>query len=193
MLAGVERSVPDTSEWARERNYTNEAGALEGFRFLRNITGFWLLERCRSGWGEIGVEELLAHADSVEGEVPLVDVDHDSLRAPDDMLAAYTTLAQLPYDAAPGLVTRSIVESIAVRTAQVLTELGEKADFDDVILFGGAARISLLVRRLEQLTGVPVRVGSAEAAALGNAIVQGVAIDAFGSLAEGQTRIAISA
>ena len=81
------------------------------------------------------------------------------------MLAAYTTLAQLPYDAAPGLVTRSIVESIAVRTAQVLTELGEKADSDDVILFGGAARISLLVRRLEQLTGVPVRVGSAEAAA----------------------------
>ena len=192
MLAGAERSEPDTSEWARERNYTNEAGALEGFRFLRNITGFWLLERCRSGWGEIGVEELLAHADSVEGEMPLVDVDHDSLRAPDDMLAAYTTLAQLPYDAAPGLVTRSIVESIAVRTAQVLTELGETADFDDLILFGGAARISLLIRRLEQLTGVPVRVGSAEAAALGNAIVQGVAIDAFGSLAEGQTRIAIS-
>ena len=75
----------------------------------------------------------------------------------------------------------------------MLTELGEKADSDDVILFGGAARLSLLVRRLEQLTGVPVRVGSAEAAALGNAIVQGVAIDAFGSLAEGQTRIAISA
>ena len=57
--------------------------------------------------------------------MPLVDVDHDSLRAPDDMLAAYTTLAKLPYDAAPGLVTRSIVESIAVRTAQVLTEFGE--------------------------------------------------------------------
>ena len=193
MLAGVERSAPDTSAWARERNYTNETGALRGFRFLRNITGFWVLERCRSAWGELGVEELLARAEAIEGDVPLVDVDDESLRAPDDMLAAYTTLAQLPREAAPGLVTRSIVESIAARTAQVLTELGEKADFDDVILFGGAARISLLVRKVEQLTGIPVRVGSAEAAALGNAIVQGVAIGLFGSLAEGQARIAISA
>ncbi|MEZ5226356.1 MAG: FGGY family carbohydrate kinase [Acidimicrobiales bacterium] len=28
MLAGVERAEPDTSEWARERNFTNEAAAL---------------------------------------------------------------------------------------------------------------------------------------------------------------------
>jgi rhamnulokinase len=193
MLAGIERSAADTSAWARARNYTNEAGALEGFRFLRNITGFWLLERCRSSWGDVGVEELLALAAGVEGDVPLVDVDDDNLRAPDDMLAAYTTMAQLPYDAAPGVVTRSIMESIAVRTAEVLIELRGKADFDDVILFGGAARISLLVRRLEELTGNPVRVGSAEAAALGNAIVQGVALGVFGSLTEGQTRIAVNA
>jgi rhamnulokinase len=190
MLAGIERPQPDTSAWARERNYTNEPAALGGVRFLRNITGFWLLEQCRPRWGSIHLTGLLAAAERVESRVPVVDVDHPTLRAPDDMLAAYTTLAGLPRDASPGLVTRSIIESIAVRTAEVVIELCHVADFDEVILFGGAARIPLLIRRLADRTGMPVRLGSAEAAALGNAIVQGVAVGAFESLAEGQARVA---
>jgi len=191
MLAGVELPGPDTSAWARERNYTNEAGALAGFRFLRNITGFWLLEQCRPHWGTPDVADLFAAAERVEADVPVVDVDHPSLRAPDDMLLAYTTLAGLSRDAAPGLLTRSIVESIATRTSQVVIELAGVAEFDDVILFGGAARIPLLVRRLAELTHLPVRLGSAEAAALGNAIVQGVAVGALSSLTEGQAKVAV--
>jgi rhamnulokinase len=189
MLGGIERSAADTSEWARERNFTNEAGALGGIRFLRNVTGFWLLEQCRLQWPDSALEGLLAAAARHGGAVPLVDVDHDDLRAPTDMLAAYTALAGLPRAADPGLVTRSIIESIAHRTAEVVAQLGEVAAFDDVVLFGGAARMALLVDRLAVLTGRPVRVGSAEAAAVGNAIVQGIAIGAITTLDEGRARI----
>lgn len=204
MLAGIERPEPDTSPWAQERNFTNEAGALGGFRFLRNVTGFWLLEQCRAQWGDASIEALIGAAEGGAAEggaagadgrrasasVPIVDVDHDDLRAPDDMLGAYTALAGLPRTARPGLVTRSIVESIAARTAQVIAQLADVASFDDVVLFGGAARIPLLVRRLAELTGRPVRVGEAEATALGNAITQGVAIGAYTSLADGRAHIA---
>jgi rhamnulokinase len=62
--------------------------------------------------------------------------------------------------------------------------------FDDIVLFGGAARMELLVRRLADLTGTSVRIGSAEAAALANAIVQGIAIGSFASLTEGRAKIA---
>jgi hypothetical protein len=41
-----------------------------------------------------------------------------------------------------------------------------------------------------ELTGLPMRIGPAEAAALGNAIVQGVAIGTFAALEEGRARIA---
>jgi sugar (pentulose or hexulose) kinase len=116
-------------------------------------------------------------------------VDHDELRSPDDMLGAYTSLAGLPRDAPPGLVTRSIVESIASRVAEVVGQLGEVAPFDDLVLFGGAARMPLLVHRLAELSGRRARVGSAETAALGNAIVQGVAIGALASIDEGRQRI----
>jgi len=189
MLTGVERNGPDTSEWARTRNFTNEAGALGGIRFLRNVTGFWLLEQCRPRWGDPGIGALVAGAEKVGVDVPVVDVDDESLRAPDDMLAAYTTLAGLAVDAEPAVVTRSIVESIATRTARVVDELAEVAAFDDIVLFGGAARMDLLVDRLADLTGHNVRVGSAEAAALGNAIVQGVAIGTYESLDDGRARI----
>jgi rhamnulokinase len=191
MLAGVERSTADTSEWARSRNFTNEAGALDGFRFLRNVTGFWLLEQCRIQWDHEPIETLIAAAESVDDddELPVVDVDHDDLRAPDDMLTAYTSLAGLPHNADPGLVTRSIIESVAVRSADVVSQLGDVATFDDIVLFGGAARMKLLGKRLAGLTGLSVATGSAEAAALGNAIVQGVAIGRYASIDEANNQM----
>lgn len=189
MLVGVERPTPDTSDWARTRNYTNEAGALGGIRFLRNVTGFWLLEQCRASWETHTIEALVERAEHGNVAVPTVDVDHPRLRAPDDMLREYTTLAGLTVDADPGLVARSIIESIAARAAAVIDELAEANTFDDVVLFGGAARMHLLVERLNERTGRDVRVGSAEAAAIGNAIVQGVAIGIFDSLADGRAKI----
>ncbi len=81
MLVGVERTLPETSAWAREQNFTNEAGALGGFRFLRNVTGFWLLEQCRPAWGEPPIDDLVAAAEAVTTPVPVVDVDDGRLRA----------------------------------------------------------------------------------------------------------------
>jgi rhamnulokinase len=192
MLVGVERPEPDTSDWAREHNFANEAAVLGGTRFLRNVTGFWLLEQCRQLWKELTIEQLLARAVAFGVDVPVVDVDDECLRAPDNMLAEYTRLASLAPDADPGLVTRSIVESIAIRAAEVIGQLATANSFEDVVLFGGAARIELLVRRLTELSGLLVRVGSAEAAALGNAIVQGVAIGTFASLDDGRARIGVT-
>ena len=36
-----------------------------GVRFLKNVTGFWLLEQCRAAWGNPTVEELVAAAAGV--------------------------------------------------------------------------------------------------------------------------------
>lgn len=189
MLTGIERPLPDTSDWARERNFTNEAGALGGVRFLRNVTGFWLLEQCRTAWGGMAIESLIDRAARVDVAAPIVDVDDPLLRAPDDMLGEYTALAGLPRGADPALVTRSIIESVAARVADVLAELDHAHAYEDVVVFGGAARIDLLVRRLVGRTGRQIRVGSAEAAALGNAIVQGLAIGAYRSVDEGRARL----
>ena len=190
MLVGVERFAADTSKWAQERNFTNEARVLVGFRFLRNVTGFWLLEQCRLQWGYEPIETLVAAAErEKQCSVPIVDVDHVALRAPEDMLTAYTSLAGLQRDANPGVVTRSIIESVARRTSEVISQLQEVETFDNLVLSGGAARIELLAQRLRELTGLTVGVGSPEAAVLGNAIVQGIAIGKFASIEEGSIQL----
>jgi rhamnulokinase len=73
VLVGAERPAADTSERARDANFSNEAGALGGVRFLKNVTGFWLLEQCRAAWGNPTVEELVAAAAGVPGPVRVVD------------------------------------------------------------------------------------------------------------------------
>ena len=67
VLVGAERPAADTSEKAREANFSNEAGALGGVRFLKNVAGFWLLEQCRAAWGTPTVEELAAAAAASAG------------------------------------------------------------------------------------------------------------------------------
>ena len=52
--------------------------------------------------------------------------------------------------------------------------------------------MALLRQRLSETTGLLVRTGSAEAAALGNAIVQGIAIGEFETVDEGRSKISIS-
>ena len=68
-IAGCERLLPDTSETARAAGFSNEQSALGGVRFLRNVTGWWLVEQCRRAWGG-DVEGLLAAAARRRGRGP---------------------------------------------------------------------------------------------------------------------------
>jgi rhamnulokinase len=187
MLVGAERAAPDTSAWAYDRNFANEAGVFGGVRFQRNVTGLWILEQCRPHWDANDVGALVAAAAALDPDahnppIPVVDVDDECLRAPGDMLGAYAELAGISRSSDAALVVRSIVESIAWKTASVVRELDDVVDVDDVVLFGGGARIALLRERLAAHCGRLVRVGSPEATALGNAMTQGVALGIFEDL-----------
>ena len=66
VLVGIERSEADTSAAARSANFSNEAGAFGGVRFLKNVIGFWILDQCRSGWGDPPIESLFDEASLVD-------------------------------------------------------------------------------------------------------------------------------
>ena len=173
MLVGREQPSPELGDWARLANFTNEAGALGGVRFLKNLAGSWLIESCRPAWGDPPVDELLAAAAAVDNDGVIVDVTDPRFLHPDDMLAEVTRAAGLPRDAPPPVVVRSIVESTVHGTARVLDRLG---GVREVHVFGGGGRSALYRRRLAETTGLPVIPGPVEATALGNALVQGMAL-----------------
>jgi rhamnulokinase len=70
---------------------------------------------------------------------------------------------------------------MAATTAAVVERLG---DVGDVVLLGGGARDDFLAQRIAAHSGRPVRRGPIEAAATGNALVQGTALGVFGDLAD---------
>jgi rhamnulokinase len=195
VLVGAERPAADTSEQARAANFSNEAGALGGVRFLKNVTGFWILERCRAAWGDPTVAELAAAAAGVRGPVGVVDPADARFLAPADMEAEVRNAAGLGAAASRAEVVRCILESIATATARVAGELAAitGTPVDELLVVGGAARIRLMNELYGRHAGVPVTVGSPEATALGNAVVQGLALGRFEHLEDARRWLAIGA
>jgi len=181
LLVGREQDTPDLSEEAQSVNLTNELGALGGVRLLKNVGGFWLLNECRRHWGDLTTESLLDEAAAWTGDAPAVDATDARFFAPADMAAELRDAAGLAGDAPRGQIARVAVESMAATTASVLERLG---DVKELALFGGGAGASLLVDRLAERTGLPVRCGPVEATALGNALVQGIGLGLLSDLTE---------
>jgi rhamnulokinase len=195
VLVGAERPTADATEKARDANFSNEAGALGGVRFLKNVTGFWLLEQCRAAWGNPTVEELVAAAAGVPGPVRVVDPADARFLAPADMEEEIRAAAGLDAAASRAEVVRCVLESIASATARVADELAAVTGtaVDELLVVGGAARIRLMNELYGQAAGVPVTVGSPEATALGNAVVQGLALGQFERLEDARRWLAIGA
>lgn len=194
VLVGTEQPEVDTSEAARTANFSNEGGALGGVRFLKNVMGLWMLEQCRASWGNPPIEDLLqAAAEAPPG--PLVEATAERFLAPPDMEAEIRAAAGLPESASRAEVVRCILESIAVAVAKVIEELATITGqpVEELFIVGGGARIRLLNELLAGQTGLPVTIGSPEATALGNAVVQGLALGRFESLTAARTWLGMGA
>lgn len=184
VLVGVERPAADTSDAARSANFSNERGALGGFRFLKNVTGFWMLEQCRPAWGNPPIEELIREAGTVPGPVPTVDASDARFVSPASMLDEIIAAAGFESEPTRAEVVRCILESIADSVAQIIDELAMLTDTEmkEIFVVGGSARVRLLNRLIAERTGLRVFVGSPEATALGNAVVQGIGIGQFAGI-----------
>jgi rhamnulokinase len=185
VIVGIERPAPDTSPAARVANFSNEAGALGGVRFLKNVVGFWILEQCRSAWGDPPTSDLIAEAASVEAAVPTFDASDHRFVNTDDMVSEVRDAAGLTLDVPRPVIVRSVIESIVAGVARVIDEIeiavGERPS--SLALVGGGSRIPFLAALLGAKSHLDVIVGSPEATALGNAIVQGISLGRFEGLA----------
>jgi rhamnulokinase len=184
MLAGTERAAPDTSEDARRANFSNEPGVFGNVRFLRNVTGLWMLEQCRAGWGNPPLDGLLREAATLPAGGPAVDAADERFLAPPNMDAEVRRAAGLPESASRGAVVRCILDSLARTAAGVIRSLEPflGGAVPEICIVGGGARNGLLNRLIGEAAGLPVRTGSSEATTIGNALVQGVALGRFESL-----------
>ena len=192
MLVGTERAEPDTSPAAMASNFTNEPGVAGGIRFLKNVMGLWMVEECRRSWGGPPITELVDAAAGVAPGGPVVDATDARFMAPSDMEAEVRDAARLPSAAGRDVVVRTILDSLAATAADTIAELGSflGSPVPEVHVVGGGVRNELLNRLIEEACAVPVVRGPAEATAMGNALMQGVALGRFASLDDARAALA---
>ena len=191
-LVGVELKDPVISEKSLDANFTNEGGLGGTVRFLKNVSGLWLVHGCRKAWSAgspLSYEELVRAAAEAPPFAALVDPDDPTFLNPPDMPEAiedYCRRTGQEPPATKGAVVRSLLESLALKYRQVIAQLGEVLGhpIEKIHVIGGGSRNGLLCQLTADATGLPVVAGPAEATAVGNILVQAMATGLVASPAE---------
>ena len=180
-LAGVELGRAVLTEASRTANFTNEAGVDGTIRYLRNVMGLWLLQESIRTWTGRGMtadlDTLLAEAARVPPLRAVIDPDDPVFLAPGDMPARITGACRdsgQDVPQTPGGIVRCILDSLALAHRRAVLQAQELSGchVDTVHIVGGGARNTLLCQLTADACGLPVIAGPAEAAALGNVLVQ---------------------
>ncbi len=180
-LVGVELEEPVLSEASRAANFTNEGGVDGRIRYLRNVTGLWLLQESLRVWRRAGLPtdlpRLLAAAAELPRGGPLIDPDDPAFMPPGDMPARIGEACRRsgqPVPEGQAATVRCILDSLAAAFARTVRDAvrlsGRRVEV--VHLVGGGARNPLLCQLTADACGLPVEAGPVEASALGNVLVQ---------------------
>jgi len=184
-LMGIELDQPVITEESYELNFTNEGGVDGTVRFLKNICGMWLLERCRKEWdndASTSYAELIDAALAAPAFHSLINPDAICFANPVSMVKAIQKYCESTGQTVPstqGEITRCIFESLALRYRQVLEKLRSLAPFpiERLHVIGGGSKNNLLNTFTANAIGMPVVAGPSEATAIGNIMLQAKAAD----------------
>jgi rhamnulokinase len=178
-LMGVECAEPDTSDRALRLGFTSEGGAGTSSLLLKNMTGLWIVQECLRHWSNevytYSWKDLVAAAGEAKAFKSLIDPDAPQFQAPCAMPRAIreyclATAQPLPHD--EGEFARCAFESLALNYRSVLE--------------------SMLCQMTADACGCEVVSGPAEAAAMGNVMLQAVATGHLAGVREGRAAIAAS-
>ena len=192
-LMGIEVMEPIINEETFTLNFTNEGGIEGTTRFLKNITGMWLLEQCLKDWKSQGVaytyEKLVQMTTTVPAFQSIIDPDHKSFANPICMPTAIAEYCRETNQIVPTThaeFVRCIFESLSLKYNYVLGKLKDLAPFpiEKLHVIGGGSKNPLLNQWTANATGIIVIAGPSEATAIGNIMIQAKSAGCVNSLQE---------
>jgi rhamnulokinase len=192
-LMGAEISKPAINKKALEHNFTNEGGVCNTFRFLKNITGLWLVQECRRVWNLAGKNYDWTQLSALANEAPLlksfIDPDHADFGTPGDMPKRIQQACKKndqPIPETHGQIVRTALESLALKCRYTLHQLEDALGktMGNIHIVGGGIQNTLLCQFIASATGRTVLAGPIEATAMGNLLIQAMAKGQVGSHSE---------
>ena len=180
-LMGIETPAPVINGESSRLNFTNEGGIDGTTRFLKNITGMWILEQCRKVWeGDVkkySYQEIEYMARSEADFPSRINPDDARFAAPANMVEAIDSYLEETGQQKPQNVAQyisCIYHSLAGRYKEVLDMLRKFAPFEIEklhVIGGGSANDTMSQWTADEL-GIPVVAGPTEATAIGNIMIQ---------------------
>ena len=168
-LIGAKNNYPVLSSEAMNANFTNEGGANNTYRFLKNIMGMWLFQNIRKNLDKKYTYDEMMYMAMQSNYTATFDPNDQRLVAPVNMINAVRDCLcepQLPIADVINSVYHSLAKSYAKVVDEVESITGERVDSINIV--GGGSKDTYLNSLTEKYTGKPVVTGPVEATALGN-------------------------
>jgi rhamnulokinase len=194
-LIGVESRQAVINAKTLAFNFTNEGGVCNTIRLLKNITGLWLIQECRRVWSQDGEQLSWSDITTLAAAAPpftaVLDVDARDFLAPGDMptrIRDYCARTGQPIPGDKGAIARVVFESLALRYRYVLEMADELVSkrIGTLHIVGGGSQNRMVNQFTADCTSRPVVAGPVEATAIGNILMQMLAMGAIRSLEEGR-------
>ncbi|MBD2867471.1 rhamnulokinase [Paenibacillus arenilitoris] len=200
-LLGTELAQPLVTPEAMALDFSNEGGVGGTYQLLKNIMGLWILQECKREWEEQGRDvsyaELVALAERAEPFRSLINPDDPTFYAPAgmvDRIRAYCRETAQPVPESMGETARCVLESLALRYRQALEQMEELTGhaYEGLHMVGGGIQNKLLCRLTADAIGRRVWTGPVEASAIGNMLMQLVALGQCSNLQVARRLVAAS-
>ena len=204
-LMGVQVNHPIITDKSLAYDFTNEGGVNDTYRFLKNIMGLWLAQECRREWSRAGethsydeLTRMAATASSSDLQKPgafgLVSLSGSRFLAPGNMVSRIQSFCRETRQAVPetkGQIMRCILESLALEYRQVAEKLDDMVGhhLPVIHIVGGGSQNKLLNQFAADATGRTVIAGPVEATAIGNVLVQALALGHVATLSEARALV----
>ena len=179
-LMGTPTKEPIISNEALQSDFTNEGMTDGRIRFLKNITGLWLIQQLVKEWEHNGFRcdysELVREAEQSTLSSSF-DVDDTRFMNPEKMSQAIISFLKEKGETIPttkGDFMRCVCISLAKKYAEVKTQMERCTNkkINKIYIVGGGSQNTLLNHLTAEFTQCKVIIGEVEATAMGNVLVQ---------------------
>lgn len=196
-LLGTESMAPICTKESMEANLTNEGGYDYRFRFLKNIMGLWMMQSIRREWTEeVGFGEISAMARECD-IASVVDPQKDIFFAPDSMIEAVKGECKRTGQQVPetlGEIAKVIYNSLSRCYATAISQIESITgiSYPSIAIVGGGSQDAYLNELTASSSGKKVSAGPTEATAMGNLIIQMMALGDISDLKTARKTVADS-
>ena len=194
-LIGCELDRPIMTEDSFRLELSNELGANGKINFLKNISGLWLIQETRRSYKSLGFNysynDLETAARKAEAFRSFIDPDSPLLQTPGnlpDKIKEYCKRTGQPVPESHGEICRCIYESLALKYRLAIRQIERCSgkSFSVLHMLGGGIKDGFLCQMTADSLNIPVKAGPAEATALGNIMLQLIALGEIRNIEEGR-------